>query len=155
MGDMSNYDSTEGVVQYLDESESREKLASAQLGRVVVRRSDDMDIFPVNFVIDDRGDIYFRSAEGNKLFTINLNHDVLFEVDNVDKEANRAWSVVVRGNAELLQHADEIEYADSLNVRPWLPTLKYNYVKITASEFSGRAFQLGEEPDGYGWDGRG
>ncbi|AIG64616.1 pyridoxamine 5-phosphate oxidase [Corynebacterium atypicum] len=150
---MSNYDASEAIIQYLDEEKSRELLHTVSLGRVVVRRSDDMDIFPVNYVIDPRGDIYFRSAEGNKLFTINLNHDVLFEVDHVVD--GRAWSVVVRGMAEVLQHAEEIEYAEGLGIKPWIPTLKYNFVKVTATEFSGRSFQLGEEPEHVGWDGRG
>ncbi|WJZ03533.1 pyridoxamine 5'-phosphate oxidase family protein [Corynebacterium freiburgense] len=134
------------IIKVLSEDECYERLASQQLGRIVVRRADDMDIFPVNYVVDDRC-VYLRSAEGNKVFTIALNHDVLFEVDVVDEST--AWSVVVKGDAQLLTHSDEITHADSLPLKPWLPTLKYNYVKITPNTISGRSFILGEEPERY------
>ncbi|WP_080796936.1 pyridoxamine 5'-phosphate oxidase family protein [Corynebacterium pacaense] len=135
-----------GPIRVLGEQEAFELLGSTTLGRIVVRRSDDMDIFPVNYVVDG-GNLYFRTAEGNKLFTINLNHDVLFEVDEV-KEGT-AWSVVIKGNAELVRDSAEIAHADTLDLKPWVPTLKYNYVRITPREVSGRQFELGEEPERY------
>ena len=133
-------------VNILNVEEALERLSSVSLGRVVVRRSDDMDIFPVNFVIDG-GAIYFRSAEGNKLFTINLNHDVLFEADEVVD--GQAWSVVVRGQAEIVRNFHDIAHADPLELKPWIPTLKYNYVRIVPTQVTGRAFALGEEPERY------
>lgn len=134
------------VVKVLNEDECYQLLTSQELGRIVVRRKDDMDIFPVNYVVD-QGYVYIRSAEGNKVFTVALNSDVLFEVDHVDVET--AWSVVIKGNAKLLTRSEEISYADSLPLNPWLPTLKYNYVKITPNEISGRSFLLGDEPERY------
>ena len=135
-----------GPVQELNEAESRERLARTTLGRVVVRRSDDLDIFPVNYVTNGEN-LYFRTAEGNKLFTITLNHDVLFEVDEVKDGV--AWSVVVRGVADLVQDLQEIQEVDELDLKPWVPTLKYNYVRITPNQITGREFQLGEEPERY------
>lgn len=133
-------------VEILNEQEALKKLESLSLGRIVVRRSDDMDIFPVNYVIDE-GNIYFRTAEGNKLFSINLNYDVLFEADEV--KDGKAWSVVIRGQAELVKDLKEIAHADTLDLKPWIPTLKYNYVRIVPTDVSGRAFVLGEEPERY------
>ncbi|MDO5076242.1 pyridoxamine 5'-phosphate oxidase family protein [Corynebacterium sp.] len=134
------------VVKILSAEECFERLASQELGRIVVRRKDDMDIFPVNYVVD-QGCVYIRSAEGNKVFTVALNHDVLFEVDLVEVET--AWSVVIKGEAELLTRSEDIAHADSLPLTPWLPTLKYNYVKITPNQISGRSFLLGDEPERY------
>ena len=134
------------VITVLNEEECAERLKRVHLGRVVVRRSDDMDIFPVNFVIDN-GQIYFRTAEGSKLFTIELNHDVLFEADEVAD--GRAWSVVVKGDGQLLKTNAEVQHADTLPLKPWLPTLKYNYVRITPREINGREFRLGDEPERY------
>lgn len=144
MGHMSSYDD---LIKHLSPEESFEKLRSEKLGRIVVRRTDEMEIFPVNYVVDEKNNIYFRSAEGSKLFTIALNHEVLFEVDAHTDDA--AWSVVVKGEAEVVQDLDEIHHADSLPLRAWIPTLKYNYVRISADEVTGRAFQLGEEPERY------
>lgn len=135
-----------GPVKNLSEQESRDRLKSVTLGRIVVRRSDDIDIFPVNYVMDDEN-LYFRTAEGNKLFTINLNQDVLFEVDEVRDGV--AWSVVIRGTADLVRDSKEIVAIDALDLKPWVPTLKYNYVRIAPGEISGREFQLGEEPERY------
>lgn len=133
-------------IKVLDRAASFKKLGSVQLGRLVVHRTDQFDIYPVNFVVDGE-DIYFRSAEGSKLFTVALNNEVLFEADEVTD--GHAWSVVVRGEANLLTSTTDINYADSLPLKPWIPTLKYNFVKITAREVSGREFELGEEPERY------
>ncbi|MBC3186936.1 pyridoxamine 5'-phosphate oxidase family protein [Corynebacterium sp. zg-331] len=143
---MTNYDDPSGV-RVLSPEECLDKLRSLSLGRLVVRRSEEMDIFPVNYVVDEHGEIYFRTAEGTKFFSLNLNPDVLFEADEVSE--GRAWSVVVRGNASVVSGAEDIGYADSLPLRPWVPTLKYNYVRVTAEHISGRSFELGEEPERY------
>ncbi|WPF65733.1 MULTISPECIES: pyridoxamine 5'-phosphate oxidase family protein [unclassified Corynebacterium] len=134
-------------VRTLSAEECLEKLRSLTLGRLVVRRSEEMDIFPVNYVVDGHGEIYFRTAEGTKFFSLSLNPEVLFEADEVAE--GQAWSVVVRGSASVLGTAEEMEYADSLPLHPWVPTLKYNYVRVTVGEISGRAFALGEEPERY------
>lgn len=137
---------TIGPVKRLNEQESRERLGRVSLGRIVVRRSDDIDIFPVNYVQNENC-LYFRTAEGNKLFSINLNHDVLFEVDDVGEET--AWSVVIKGNAEIVRDYAMISHLDTLELKPWIPTQKYIYVQITPAEITGREFQLGEEPERY------
>lgn len=136
------------VFDILDRDACVERLSRVQLGRVVVRRANDMDIFPVNYVVDSKGDIYFRTAEGSKLFSINLNHDVLFEADHAENGV--AWSVVVKADAEILEDHDERAYADELPLKPWAPTLKYNWIRIrTDEEISGREFEIAEEPERY------
>ncbi|MBV7294859.1 pyridoxamine 5'-phosphate oxidase family protein [Corynebacterium sp. TAE3-ERU12] len=139
---------TDDVITKLTDEESLELLSTQHFGRLVVRRADDMDIFPLNYVVHE-GEIYFRTAEGSKLFSLTLNNDVLFEADNVDQGKSEAWSVVVKGEARVLQSNAEIEAADELELRPWLPTLKYNYVVVAPRDISGRKFQLGEEPERY------
>lgn len=141
-----------GAVRLTDE-ESFDRLATTSLGRVVVSRSDDMNLFPLNYVTAN-GKIYFRTAEGTKLFTVvQINSRVLFEADKVDSDdggnPKHAWSVVVKGTARVLNEAEEIYFADELPLKPWLPTPKYNYVEITPSEISGREFELGEEAERY------
>ncbi len=133
-------------ITILAPEESLELISQVALGRVVVRRKDEVDIFPINFVVAD-GNLYFRTAEGTKLFTLSLNDDVLFEADEV--QDGGAWSVVIRGLAEVVKDRDEIEYCDSLPLKPWIPTLKRNFVRITPTEISGRRFVFGEEPERY------
>lgn len=138
----------DSVIEKLSDEEALELLSTKTFGRLVVRRKDDMDLFPVNYVVSE-GKVYFRTAEGSKLFTVSLNHDVLFEADFVDQEAQKAWSVIVKGDAEVLTSRADINAADELPLKPWLPTLKYNYVAITPNSISGRRFHLGEEPSRY------
>lgn len=136
----------ENPIEVLKEDEALELMGDQQLGRLVVRIKDDFDLYPVNFVVSE-GKIYFRTAEGSKLFTVSINDRVLFEAD--DHTEDKAWSVIVKGRARILERTDEIQQADELPLKPWLPTLKYNYVEITPEEISGRRFQLGEEPERY------
>ena len=145
MGTMSE---NTDVIQNLSDEESLELLATKTFGRLVVHRKDDMDLFPLNYLVHE-GDIYFRTAEGSKLFSLTLNNDVLFEADNVDGDSQEAWSVVVKGTARTLSSNAEIEAADQLPLKPWLPTLKYNYVVVSPNEISGRKFHLGDEPERY------
>lgn len=136
----------ENPIEILKEDEALELMGNQQLGRLVVRIKDDFDIYPLNYVVNE-GKIYFRTAEGSKLFTVSINDRVLFEAD--DHTEDKAWSVIVKGRARILERTDEIQQADELPLKPWLPTLKYNYVEITPEEISGRRFQLGEEPERY------
>ncbi|MEJ5919267.1 MULTISPECIES: pyridoxamine 5'-phosphate oxidase family protein [unclassified Corynebacterium] len=136
------------VIQQLSTEDALELMGTKHFGRLVVRRKDDMDLFPLNYVVHE-GAIYFRTAEGSKLFSLTLNDDVLFEADDVDLDSNKAWSVIVKGTAQTLTSNADIEAADELPLKPWLPTLKYNYVKVTPGEVSGRRFNLGEEPERY------
>ena len=136
----------ENPIEILKEDEALELMGDHQLGRLVVRIKDDFDIYPLNYVVNE-GKIYFRTAEGSKLFTVSINDRVLFEAD--EHTEDKAWSVIVKGRARILQRTDEIQEADELPLKPWLPTLKYNYVEITPEEISGWRFQLGEEPERY------
>jgi nitroimidazol reductase NimA-like FMN-containing flavoprotein (pyridoxamine 5'-phosphate oxidase superfamily) len=67
-------------------------------GHAVVR---DIDIFPINFVVDGRS-IVFRTAEGTKLLEMVISDLVAVEADHRDPAAGTAWSVVAKGSAEVL-----------------------------------------------------
>lgn len=130
-------------VQELSESECQLRLSSHTLGRLVTRVREVVDIFPVNYVVDD-GDIVLRTGEGTKLTEIVIGDEVLFEVDEFN--GHEAWSVVVRGSARLLETEAEIAVADALPLKPMVPTLKRSYVRITPRQTTGRAFAMDEEP---------
>lgn len=134
-------------VAALADAECWEYLHTQELGRIVTHVGGALDIFPVNYVTDGET-IVFRTAEGTKLFELTINDQVLFEVD--DHTETHAWSVVVRGKAHRLDTAAEVEHADTLPLAPWIPTLKYNYVRVTPTSLSGRVFRRGDEPDRYG-----
>ncbi|WP_460782441.1 pyridoxamine 5'-phosphate oxidase family protein [Microbacterium tumbae] len=136
-------DNTQEPVVSLSTADAWAHLRAQELGRLVTHVGDVIEIFPVNFVVD-RDEIVFRTAEGSKLLELTINDEVLFEVD--DHTDTDAWSVIVRGTARRLDTDDEVQHADGLGLRPWIPTLKHNYVSIVPTAISGRAFRRDEEP---------
>lgn len=130
-----------------DESRSLELLATESLGRLVTVTGGRADIFPVNYAVSPEGKLYFRTAEGTKLAGITVRPDVVFQVDHI--RGGDAWSIVIRGQARRLDGFEEINQAEELNLKPWIPTLKYNFVEITPERISGRGFTFGEEPERY------
>lgn len=130
-------------VTVLSEQEALLRLSSLNLGRIVTRVGEVVDIFPVNYVLD-QGDVVLRTAEGTKFAELVISSEVLFEADHhTDTEA---WSVVMRGTARPLRTEAEIEAAEALPLRPMVPTIKRNFVRITPSSITGRAFALAPEP---------
>lgn len=127
------------TVTALTEQEAMDLLATEQLGRLVVVVDDRPDIYPVNYVVHD-GKLFFRTAEGDKLTSLTLEPLTTFQVDHAD--ATAAWSVTVRGIARNLVRFDEINAAEDLDIRSWVPTDKFNFVEIRPTEIQGRRFAL-------------
>lgn len=127
----------------LSDAESWERLATHTVGRIVTRVRDVVDIFPVNYAVDGES-IVLRTAEGSKLVELVISEDVLFEVD--DHTDSDAWSVIVRGKARRLEREAEIAAAEALPLKPMVPSVKRNYVRIEPVSVSGRYFSFGEEP---------
>jgi nitroimidazol reductase NimA-like FMN-containing flavoprotein (pyridoxamine 5'-phosphate oxidase superfamily) len=133
----------QGPISVLDDSEAWNLLSSVALGRLVTSFGGLLEIFPVNFVVQNGG-VLFRTAEGTKLFTTVMNEKVLFEAD--DHTADEGWSVILRGTARMLNSADEIHEAEQAGLIPWVATEKLRFVRVTPSEISARHFRFGPEP---------
>ncbi|WP_396668470.1 pyridoxamine 5'-phosphate oxidase family protein [Microbacterium sp. R86528] len=136
----------ENVVEQLSAETCWELLTRAQLGRLALAVHGEIDIFPVNFIVHE-GSLLFRTAPGTKLFELSVNPRVAFEVDEFDDGV--AASVVLKGEAERVEAQDEVDEADTLGLKPWIPTLKYRWVRITPTSLSGRRFVRAPEPDRY------
>src|SRR5271166_7164080 len=133
-------------VTVLSEDESWSLLDSASLGRLVTSIGGEPEIFPVNFVVQDRT-VLFRTAEGTKLFVAVTNGKVAFEAD--DHNVAEGWSVIVKGHAQVLNTDDEIQKAERAELFPWTATQKDHYIRVIPSEFTGRHFSFGPEPDSF------
>lgn len=136
----------DGVVSQLGEEDCWNLLSRGQLGRLALATGDEPDIFPVNYVVDGPR-LLFRTAPGSKLAELSENPRVAFEVDEWDE--TYAASVVVKGTAKRLELQSEIDEADALPLSPWIPTLKYRWVRIVPTSISGRRFARGPEPERY------
>lgn len=128
-------------VRELSLDESWKLLETVRFGRLGTADVGRVDVTPLNVVVGRRH-LYFRSAKGSKLTTLQLNPHVAFETDRV--EGGIAYSVMVRGTARILTDPRETDYVDSLGLKPWLHTEKLEYVEISPDYITGRAFRLGE-----------
>jgi nitroimidazol reductase NimA-like FMN-containing flavoprotein (pyridoxamine 5'-phosphate oxidase superfamily) len=131
-------------VTALSDDDSWNLISAVHLGRLVTVVEGRPEIFPVNFVVQRRT-VLFRTAEGTKLFTAVMNDQVLFEAD--DHNLVDGWSVIVRGTANVLFAADDIQDADQAGLYPWIATQKLRYVRVTPKEITGRKFVFGPEPE--------
>jgi len=136
-----------GTMEVLDVQQCWELLASVEVGRLAVAAAGDIDIFPLNFTIDD-GALVFRSSEGTKLVEIVLARRVAFEVDGYEPAHGRAWSVVVKGTAEVLDRFSEIYRASELPLFPWNAAPKERFVRIVPDQLTGRRFTVAGTRDG-------
>jgi nitroimidazol reductase NimA-like FMN-containing flavoprotein (pyridoxamine 5'-phosphate oxidase superfamily) len=120
-------------------AECWERIAQAPYGRIGTIAAGEMDIFPVNHVVD-RHSIVFRTAPGTKLLALTIHRQVLFEVDGIDDD--EAFSVVVKGDADEFEREGEVEEAERLGVSPWAPGERKRWVRVTPRDIQGRAFKL-------------
>ena len=127
-------------VTELSSEQCWEHLYSARFGRIATTDGDEIEISPINLVVDDEK-IYFRTAEGTKLLHLVLNEHVAVQVDQA--QGGEAWSVIVRGTARRLTVPEETARVDELPLRPWVDTTKLEYVEVVPTKVTGRVFHLG------------
>lgn len=139
-------DDVDSAVEVLTDGRCWEKLRSGEFGRLAVSVADRPEIFPVNYTVD-AGDLLIRTEAGTKLAALTVNPAVAFEIDGFDRA--EGWSVVVLGRAEAEQSFDRVYADDETGLRPWVPTPKTVYVRITPDSVSGRRFRFGDEPERY------
>ncbi|MDQ1609950.1 MAG: uncharacterized protein QOE16_2682 [Microbacteriaceae bacterium] len=130
----------------LSTAECWDKLSANTLGRLATAAGGEVDIFPVNYYADG-ATVLLRTAPGTKLLELSIHHGVAFEVDGYTD--NDAWSVIVKGVAVPIEKQSEIDEADRQPLVPWIPTLKYRYVRITPLSVTGRHFRRDPEPERY------
>ena len=129
-------------VSILSASECWNLLSSVALGRLVTSVDGQPEIFPVNFVVQNRS-VLFRTAQGTKLVSAAINNSVLFEADG--HNAEEGWSVIVRGTARTLRTGEEIDDAERAPLIPWTATPKQHFVRISPDRVTGRRFAFGSE----------
>jgi nitroimidazol reductase NimA-like FMN-containing flavoprotein (pyridoxamine 5'-phosphate oxidase superfamily) len=126
-------------VTVLSEDECWERLREHEFGRLAFHLADEVNLLPVNYAVDERRRLVFRTAEGSKLLGLTMNADVAFEIDEFGDDA--AWSVVAHGHARQLE-GSEADRTEQLALRSWIDTAKFNVVAVDVDEVSGRRFEL-------------
>ncbi|MGO4583746.1 pyridoxamine 5'-phosphate oxidase family protein [Arthrobacter sp. 2RAF6] len=142
------------AIERLSPDECFELLGQSTVGRLAVIVEDHPDIFPVNYVVD-HGSIVFRTGIGTK-FRSSMRNPCALEIDGFNAGSGKAWSVVVRGQANLIVDPQEKATADALHLEPWQPGSKSHYVRLTLEAITGRLFKT-TRPDVWNtpmWDAR-
>ena len=125
------------VIRFLDEQRCRALLAEAAVGRVAVLVSGVPHVVPVNYALLD-GDVVFRSGTGTKLHAALESQPVSFEVDRIDEVTRTGWSVLVSGSAALVTGGDDRQRFEALELEPWAPGVRDEFVRVRVDLISGR-----------------
>ena len=131
---------TDDGVTILPEHECWDLLSGVALGRIVTSVDGQPEIFPVNYVVQQRT-VLFRTAEGTKLVSTTINNRVLFEAD--DHNVAEGWSVIVKGRARSLRTNEQIEEAERAQLLSWTASEKTHYVRVIPEIVTGRRFRFG------------
>jgi len=108
---------------------------------VAVTGADGLDIFPVNYV-PNYGTVIFRTGPGTKLDALLATPAVVLEADGMNSYGTIAWSVVIKGLAEVVTNGEDFQEAAEAGLSPWQPGMKDTLVRVTPKEISGRRFVI-------------
>jgi nitroimidazol reductase NimA-like FMN-containing flavoprotein (pyridoxamine 5'-phosphate oxidase superfamily) len=95
-----------------------ERLAAVPVGRVGFIRAGEVEIMPVNHVVDGRA-VAFRTGAGSKLSGATVGYPVTFEADYYDPRGETGWSVIMHGQAEVVEDDAEIARLTALVPADW------------------------------------
>lgn len=145
---MTNAQPTSGDtdLEVLNDEECRLLLSLATVGRLAFVVDGLPMVLPLNYRLLSQESglwILFRTRPGN---TIDLAPEqVAFEIDGVDHEHQKGWSVVVRG---LLHHLDsnEVELVRRrFDPRPWPQFERSSWLAVKPRVITGRRLRAADQ----------
>ncbi len=125
----------------LSTSQCWARLRDAPIGRVALRAGDEIEVFPVNHVVDS-GSIVFRTAAGTKLELIGDGAPCTFQADEIDVGRALVWSVMLKGTARPVRNLDDIVATFDMEVPTWHAGPKPTLIRIRPHAISGRRFPI-------------
>ncbi len=116
-------------------------LRTIPIGRIALTGPDDIEIFPVNFIVDG-STIVFRTAPGTKRTLIGDGVRCSFEADQIDVDEQLVWSVVVKGSVRPVVGHDAIIATFDMEVPAWQAGPKPTYIRLKPQIVTGRRFPI-------------
>lgn len=133
-------------LQELPYATCRGLLASGVVGRAAVTTPAGPRIFTVNYSVVDEA-ILFRTTPDGVLGTYAVNAPLAFQVDNLDYEYQRGWSVMAIGQGQAVEEPDEVAHIRAVwEPQPWAAGNRHLYVRLAWTELSGRQLGLSWDP---------
>lgn len=127
-------------LEVLSPDECWRLLSLSAIGRIAVVGAEGPEIYPVNIAVDGHT-IVFRTDPGTKLAAIDHYPVVALEVDGIDHDRRRGWSVVARGRAEQIGDPEGISRARALPLMPWAVGDKARWVRVVPTTVTGRSIE--------------
>ncbi len=126
----------------MTEEECRQLLGAGGVGRVALSTPDGPHIVPVNYAVHDDA-IVIRTTPLSVLGTYGWKQRLAFEIDHVDHERWRGWSVVAAGPGERVEDPAELAALRAFwDPRPWAGGQRLLWIRLRWDRLTGR--QLGQ-----------
>jgi nitroimidazol reductase NimA-like FMN-containing flavoprotein (pyridoxamine 5'-phosphate oxidase superfamily) len=125
-------------VEVLSADECVQLLTRDTVGRVAFVSPTGPRVVPVNYVSDDLA-ITFRTTAYSELATYAPGSPVSFEIDHLERETKRGWSVVAHGICERVTEEEARRwFIDPEHLEPWAEGVRPTVLRIEWREISGR-----------------
>ena len=125
-------------LQVLPYEECLRLAASERVGRLAFASAGDIEVLPVNHVLDG-STIAFRSAPGSKLGAAIESAVVAFEVDHYDPLLRTGWSVLIKGRVEEVTEPSAVARLRSTALQPWNERVaRAHWMVVRADTITGR-----------------
>jgi nitroimidazol reductase NimA-like FMN-containing flavoprotein (pyridoxamine 5'-phosphate oxidase superfamily) len=136
-------------VEHMDEAECLRLISAGGVGRIAYSGQFGLAVLPVSYKVLE-GSIVVRTPLGSttdedlRTGIRGADYRVAFEIDQVDRDAEEGWFIVIRGPA---RHVEADDDCLSAWLRPTPPSdwrTPEHFVRITPSEIVGRRLRPGE-----------
>jgi hypothetical protein len=134
------------VVSYeLSPSLCEELLRAGVFGRLGVSAPDGPHVIPLNYaVIDDA--VVVRTTPHGVAGRRGPGTVAAFEIDYVEYDGQRGWSVQARGPLEAVPEAELAHVAPAWVPRPWADGARPLFLRLRWTELTGRRIGAGWDP---------
>ena len=130
------------VLHALTEQECKAHIASGGVGRFLfVEPGRGPVATPVNYRMDG-DDVVFRTSSHTSIADGVAEAIVSFDVDHLDDALSEGWSVLLTGTARIITDPAEVARVEALSVEPWAGGERDTYVRISASQATGRSIRV-------------
>jgi nitroimidazol reductase NimA-like FMN-containing flavoprotein (pyridoxamine 5'-phosphate oxidase superfamily) len=131
-------DEPTGEFRAITPARCEELLQSQSVGRIAWQAADGLQILPVTYAWHE-GTIIFRTSPYGVLSELVRPTDVALEIDELDQDSRRGWSVVVQGRAQGVAEPDQLVRMWTVGgVVPWAAGVRNVFIQVTPRRVSGR-----------------
>jgi nitroimidazol reductase NimA-like FMN-containing flavoprotein (pyridoxamine 5'-phosphate oxidase superfamily) len=122
----------------LPREKCEELLRASIVGRVAFTTAEGPEVVPVNYTtVGDA--VVFRTSPYSQLGRQASGTPLAFEIDHIDYDDHKGWSVIAYGVGELVEDTSELQEVTGFwNPKPWAGGARPLYVRLRWKRLSGR-----------------